>query len=158
MATYGSTAGVSALTPASYTTGQINAPTDAQVTAWLAQGYAIINRALVTAGYTTPVESSAAVYDELTALNNLYAGAYVLRSRGIDVMAGEEESRSEVWLRQFHDDLKALADSNLSGLGVSVTTVTGTQRKRVRSMQLRRIDGYSGAYEDTSTAYDYPSE
>lgn len=158
MATYGSTAGVSALTPASYTTGQINAPTDAQVTAWLTQGYAIINRTLATAGYSVPVGASAAVYDELTALNNLYAGAYVLRSRGLDVMVGDEESRSEVWLRQFNQQLKALAESNLSALGVTVVTGNDAQRRRIRSMQMRRIDGYSGTYEDTETAYDYPSE
>jgi hypothetical protein len=158
MATYGSTTGVSALTPASYMTGQSNAPTDAQVTTWLAQGYATINRALATAGYSVPVGASAAIYDELAALNNLYAGAYVLRSRGLDVMAGDEESRSEVWLRQFERQLAALAESNLSALGV--TTVTGgeAQRRRIRSMQMRRIDGYSGTYEDAETAYDYPSE
>lgn len=159
MATYGSAAGASALVPASYVSGQAQAPTDVQVTAWLAQGYAVINRSLANAGYAIPIVSGAAVYDELTALNNLYAAAHILRSRGLDIMSGEEETRSEVWLRNFTEQLKALAESNLTGLGVSMATVGATPaRRRIRTLQMRRIDGYSGVYEDAETAYDNVSE
>lgn len=101
MASYGTVAGVAALVPHAVAVGQATSPTDAQVTTWLAEGYARINRVIASAGYSIPVDVSAAVYGELTALNNLYAGAYALRSRGIDTMNGEEESRSEVWLKSF---------------------------------------------------------
>ncbi len=162
MASYGTVAGVSALVPHAVAVGQVTSPTDAQVTTWLAEGYARINRVIASAGYDVPIGESAVLYGELTALNNLYAAAYALRSRGIDTMSGEEESRSEVWLKNFSEQLKELAESNLAALGATVATGEtsgGTpSRRRIRTLQMRRVDGYSGMYEDTETAYDNVSE
>lgn len=162
MASYGTVAGVAALVPHSVAVNQSTHPTDAQVTVWLAEGYARINRVIASAGYSVPIGAAAAVYGELTALNNLYAAAYALRSRGIDTMNGEEESRSEVWLKSFNDLLKELAESNLAAMGATVATgetSAGTpSRRRIRTLQMRKVDGYSGTFEDTETAYDYVSE
>ncbi len=162
MASYGTVAGVSAIVPHAVAVNQATHPTDAQVTVWLAEGYARINRAVASAGYSIPIGASADVYGELTALNNLYAAAYALRSRGIDTMNGEEESRSEVWLKTFDEQLKDLAESNLAALGATVATgetSSGTpSRRRIRTLQMRKVDGYSGVYEDTETLYDNVSE
>lgn len=142
---YGSVAGVSALVPAAGTLGASSTPTSAQVAEWLAQGGARIDRALSNAGYSVPVASTATVYAELTALANLYGAAHVLMARGLDTTNGEEENRADVWLKRFNETLKALAASDLSALGVSLAATTGVNagRRRVRTLQLRRIDGYA---------------
>lgn len=145
MATYGSTAGVQALVP-QVTLGASSAPTTTQVTAWLTEGYAIINRYLGNGGYVAPVVQVSApiIYDELSALNNLYAAAYVLRSQKIDSASGEGEDRAEVWLEDFWARLKELVASNLTVLGVTLIPVTPSSRpRRIRTIQGRRIDGYA---------------
>ena len=142
---YGSVSGVSALIPVVGTFGTSSTPTSAQVTEWLAQGSAKVDRALSSAGYSVPVSSSASVYAELTALANLYAAALVLSARGLDSANGEAENRSDVWLKRFSDDLASLAASDLTALGVSSSSTSGVNagRRRIRTLQLRRIDGYS---------------
>lgn len=150
---YGSVSGVSALVPVVGTFGTSSIPTSAQVTEWLAQASAKIDRALSSAGYSIPVASTATAYAELTALANLYGAAYVLSSRGLDSANGEAENRSDVWLQRFNDELNGLIASDLSLLGVSSSgTSTGANagRRRVRTLQLRRLDGYTdlGTGED----------
>ena len=140
---YGSISGASALVPAAGELGATSTPTSAQVAAWLAQGSAKIDRALSSAGYFVPVSVVAGAYQELEALANLYAAAYILIARGMDSSNGEAENRSNVWLERFDVDLQAIAASNLIGLGVTVVTSTTAPRSRVRTLQLRRIDGYS---------------
>lgn len=142
---YGSVSGVSALVPAAGTLGTSSTPTSAQVMEWLAQGSARIDRALSSAGYSIPVASTATVYAELTALANLYGAAHVLTARGLDTTNGEAENRADVWLERFDETLKAIVASDLSALGVSATTTTGVnaRQRRVRTLQLRRIDGFA---------------
>ena len=142
---YGSVTGVSALIPVVGTLGTSSTPTSAQVTEWLAQGSARIDRALSSAGYSVPVGTSATVYAELTALANLYGAAHVLSARGLDSANGEAENRSDVWMERFNAELSSLAASDLSALGVSAATTTGVNagRRRVRTLQLRRVDGYT---------------
>ncbi len=143
---YGSVSGVSALVPAAGTLGTNSTPTSAQVTEWLTQGSARIDRALSSAGYSIPVASTAKVYAELTALANLYGAAPVLTARGLDSANGEAENRADVWLERFGETLKALAASDLSALGVSsAVSPTGVNagRRRVRTLQLRRVDGFA---------------
>lgn len=162
MATYGSAGGVQALVPGVGTLSASTTPTADQVTQWLAEGYAVINRAVASAGYVVPVENTAAVYAELTALNNLYAAAYVKRALGIDLATGASATdSSEQWLRQFDSQLKSLSASNLAALGATVAAATGSasqRRRRVRTMQLRRVDGFSGAHEGAVAEYDHTSE
>ena len=69
----------------------------------------------------------------------------MLSARGLDSANGEAENRSDVWLRRFNDELALLASSDLSALGVTAVTPTGANsgRRRVRSMQLRRVDAYA---------------
>jgi hypothetical protein len=112
---------------------------------------------LASAGWAVPVGSGAALYAELTGLNNLYAAAYALQSRGLDTVTGEGESRSDTWLQRFEAQLSDLCSSDLSGVGASKTTTAGTS-PRLRSRQLRRVDGYSAVQEDTTYPHDYPDQ
>jgi len=154
---YGSETGVEALVPAAGLIDGSSVPTTTQLSAWLDEGAARIDRVLSSAGYSVPVSSGAGVYAELRALNNLYAGAYVLRARGLDRMQGTEENRSDVWLAEFASVLTSLANSNLVAAGASLVTTVTTGRRRIRSVQTRRIDGYSAENETAVSAYDYPS-
>lgn len=154
---YGSETGVEALVPAAGLIDGSSIPTTTQLAAWLDEGSARIDRVLSSAGYSVPVSSAADVYEELRALNNLYAGAYVLRARGLDRMQGTEENRSDVWLAEFRAVLMDLAASNLVAGGATLVTTVTTGRRRIRGVQTRRIDGYSATSEGATSAYDYPS-
>ena len=142
---YGSLSGVSALVPVAAPLSTTSTPTSAQVTEWLAQGSARIDRALSSAGYSIPVDGTATVHAELTALANLYAAAHVLIARGLDSANGEAENRSDAYIERFGSELSALASSDLSALGVSAAATTGVNagRRRIRTLQLRRVDGYA---------------
>ncbi|MGV1048235.1 MAG: hypothetical protein ACOYD4_06900 [Solirubrobacterales bacterium] len=132
-----------ALVPAS-DVGYSEPPYAIDAETWLTEGSAVIDRTLSAAGYVVPVEGSAVVYAEITALANLYGAAYALRARGLDTVVGETEARSDVWLREFRENLASLAASDLTGVGVSLRTVASPRQRRVHSLQLRRVDGYSG--------------
>lgn len=151
MATYGSTAGVEAFFPRIGAFSGTTTPTSAQVGAWLVEAYAKINRAIASAGYSTPVGASAALYPELAGLENLYAAAYVLRTQAIDTTSGESEERSEVWLADFYRQLKDLVGSNLSLLGLTpLPSTTPSRRRGLRTLQMRKVDGYSrGSTDET---------
>lgn len=158
---YGSTVGVAAIVPAAATAGGFSAtttPTSTQVTTWLGEGYSIIHQYVSAAGYTVPVGASADAYPSLTALENLYAAAYTLRARGMDVVSGSNENKSETMLEDFFTRLKVLVSQDLTALGVTVRTSPRVQRRRVRSGQWRKVDGYSGTYSGTIPAYDSVSE
>jgi hypothetical protein len=154
---YGTVAGANALVPAQ-TISTLTTPSTAQVTTWCAEADAIINRTIASAGYSVPVGSAATLYTELVGLSNLYGAAYILRAVGIDSAGGEEEERSEIWLRDFHARLAAVASANLAALGATAQTGVTNRRRRIRSMQLRRVDGYSGAHEELTTLPTYTSE
>jgi len=119
-------------------------PTEAQVSAWLDQGAAVINRTLAAGGYTVPVLDTATAYPELTALNELYAAAYVLMARGLDTVQGSEENRSALWMQMFHDRLDAIARGSLPDVPTT-TTVSG---RRWRTTTINRTDGYSAIHDD----------
>ena len=143
---YGTTAGVEALVPAVGLFYGDTLPTREQVEAWLDQGAAVINRTLSGAGYVTPVANTSAVYPELTALNELYAAAYVVMARGLDTVSGQNENRSGVWMQQFQDRLDALAATALPD--VPTTGATSTASRRFRTTAVKRVDGYSRVWDD----------
>jgi hypothetical protein len=141
---YGSVAGISALVPVIGGLDGSSIPTAIQAQTWLIDASAIIDRHVATAGYTVPVPNTAQLWTELSALANLYAAALSLQARGIDTVTGEAETPSQVMLERFYTQLTDIAKSNLAGLGATVTPVTGTSsRRRLRTVQVRRIDGYS---------------
>lgn len=154
---YGSTAGVQALLPAIGTLSGSTVPTTNQVTSWLAEGSARIDRALASAGYTVPVSASAVVYPELTGLANLYGAAQTAIARGLDTVQGSEENRAEIWMERFAEQLTNLAESDLTAVGVPIAVqASGTAKKRrLRFTQLKRVDAYSAKYD---TDYTYPDE
>lgn len=153
---YGTAAGVEARVPALGEFGVSSTPTEAQVESWLTEASALIDGALASAGYATEVGSGAAIYPLLSGLANLYAAATALEARGIDTVSGAEGARSDEMFARFWAQLKALGAGNLEAMGATVTTTT--RRRRLRTTQLRRIDGYSGTYEGAATEYSYPSE
>ena len=158
MATYGSESGVEAIVPALGEIDTTTTPNTAQLAVWLAEGYSVINQHIAAAGYVIPVLASAALYPSLTALNDLYGAAYALRARGIEPATGQKEAISETYLKDFYDRLEELVKQDLTALDVPLRPVASLKRRRIRSMQLRRTDGYSGVFEGATTAYDYPSE
>lgn len=159
MASYGSQEGVIAIVPALGTIDEQSTPSSWQIEDWLTEGYSEINRALAGAGYTIPASRSAALWPSLRALNDLYVAAYALRARGLDVVEGREESRSEEYLADFRRRLKELVEQDLTALGLSVrATPSAPKRRRVRSLQMRRVDGYSGVYGGSAIEYENTSE
>ena len=157
---YGSTAGVSALLPVIGTLGATSTPTSTQVSTWLTEASAIIDRHVTGAGFAVPVASSATIYSELGALANLYAAAQAVMARSVDNLSGESEDRATMWLERFYAQLKEIAGSDLSMLGATVLptpATAGSGRRRIRTLQMRRVDGYSanvGAIEETAIDVD----
>jgi hypothetical protein len=140
---YGSLEGVLAIAPAVGEIDENSTPTSAQVDEWLNEGSALIDAALSGAGYVVPVSRTAAIYPAFRSLENLYATAYTLRARGLDMVQGQQESRSETYLKDFWSTLAGLVKMDLTSQGVPVRTSPSATRRGVRSMQLRRVDGYS---------------
>lgn len=138
--------------PALGTLDGSSTPTSAQVTTWLNEGYAKINAALSAAGYSIPV-SAADALPLLCSLENLYGAAYALRARAMEISHDEEESRSEIYLKDFRAQLLDLTKQDLTALGVGLRPATNPaqRRRRLRSLQIRRIDGYSAARGLTDT-------
>jgi len=144
---YGSTAGAMAIVPALGTFGPASTPADTQVVDWLAEGDAKINAALSQAGYAVPVVAAAAM-PLLRSLSNLYGAAYALRAYGMETAQGEEEIRSEIYLKDFRQQLLDLTKLDLVALGVGLKPASDptSRRRRLRSLQMRRVDGYSAAF------------
>lgn len=155
---YGSVAEVEAIVPALGAFSASSTPTSAQISAWLEEAYAQINSQLAAAGYAVPVTATGAL-PLLRALENLYGAAYALRARGLEVAHDESERQSETYLKDFHKRLDLLVKTDLSVLGVGVRpTAPSTRRRRLRSLQMRRVDGYSGAFGDATVTYDQESD
>ena len=144
---YGSVAGVTAIVPALGTFGPTSTPTDTQVADWLAEGNAKIDAALSSAGYAVPVVAASAL-PLLRSLENLYGAAYALRAYGMETAQGEEEIRSEIYLKDFRQQLLDLTRQDLVALGVGLKPASDPthRRRRLRSLQLRRVDGFSEAF------------
>ena len=72
---------------------------------------------------------------------------------------GKGESRSEAYLKDFFSRLKTLAEQDLTAQGLTLrpTGTTRPPRRGIRSMQLRRVDGYS-ATAAVANPYSEPSE
>ena len=157
MASYGSISGINALAPALGDINEASTPNTTQAEDWLNEGYVYINNALSAQGYVVPVARTVACFPALRSLNNLYATAYALRARGMDAADGKGESRSENYLKDFFNRLKALAEQDLTAQGLTMRASGQIARRGIRSMQLRRVDGYSAEATATYT-YDGPSE
>jgi hypothetical protein len=141
---YGSAAGVEALLPSIPTLTTLTTPKLEEVTTWLTEGAARIDRVLASRGWSVPVDAVASVYPELTSLNNLYGGAMVLRSLGIQQVSGTEETRDVTWLKEFNESLTEISKVSPTSVGAeAIPSTTTSTRRASRSRQLRRIDGYS---------------
>ena len=136
---YGSVDGVEAHVPTIGNIGNATVPTSSQVVTWLQEASAIIDRMLTTAGYTTPVASTSANYNELVGLANLYAAARTLQSRNIETPTAEATARWQVMLEEFYSRLTAISTSTLTGVA-SVDSGAGATPRRVRTFRSVRVD------------------
>lgn len=154
MATYGSETGVEAINAwlqGGYTAS--TQPTSTQVGGFLADGYSYINTRIKKAGYTVPVPAAATCYDMVVHLNNLYAAALAERAAAVAPSAPEGEGRSAVLWAQFREELADLLDGDLTLVGLTAATVTSAPRRSVRSLSLRRRDGYAERFDQDNTEY-----
>lgn len=154
---YGDVEGVAALVPGVGAITEDSVPNESQVETWLSEASVMVDGVLAGAGYVIGISDAAAIYPALSAMTQLYAAATLLQAQAIDVGSGQEENRSEAMFRRFYAWLKMLSGGNLEALGVTVSLVP-PRRKRFRSTQIRRVDGYSGTYEGGVTEYSYTSE
>ena len=154
---YGSVEGVNSLVPGVGIIDAVSVPSYDEVEGWLTEATVMIDGALAGAGYNITVDDSAFIYPALSAMTQLYAAATLLQAQGIDVNSGMEEARSEKMFDRFYKWLSLLGGGNLEALGVTVSLVP-PRRRRFRSTQIRRIDGYSAVYEGSAIEYSYPSE
>lgn len=139
---YGTVAGVAERVPG-LRLGQTNAPSEYQVEQWLGEAAAWIDRSIGAAGYVAPAASTAALYPELVALAEQYAAAQALRARALDSSTGLPEERSNVWMTEIRQRLAEFAGAGLEGMGLPPIVTPATSGRRLRSVQMRRIDGYS---------------
>lgn len=150
MASYGTSGGTAAyckqLTPA-LDWSETTSPASASVTRWLEQGYAKINMALAQAGYSTPVADTADAYEELQAINDLYAAAQAETAWNVSRGEAEEETRGARYNTEWRKRLKELLEGDLTLAGLSLSS-TARPRRRIRVAVLRREDGYSEYSED----------
>ena len=100
----------------------ITEPTVTQVQRFQDMAYSRINTALAAKGYSTPVGSTATVYDELVDLEAVFAAARVQMSRMSSRLGPNERSKSQVLMKDFDDRLKVLVARDLSRAGVGATT------------------------------------
>lgn len=154
MASYGTEQGVEAIN-AHYVTGYGSAsvPTALAVQQFLEQGYAYLNVVLAQRGYVTPVASTVACYPLLQRLNNLYAAAATEQATNISTAGPGEQTRSEKLWAQFKDELGLFTAGDLTAAGLTLAPVTTTARTRVRSLELRRRDGYAAVQDPDNTEY-----
>jgi hypothetical protein len=75
----------------------------------------------------------------------------------MDAADGKGESKSDVYLKDFFSRLQALANQDLTAQGLTMRASGQVTRRGIRSMQLRRVDGYS-AQPAVVQEYDGPSE
>ena len=136
---YGSLTGAQALLPTLGTLGSGTTPSTTQVTGWLEEASAIIDRMLTTAGYLVPVASTAAAYPELDGLANIYAAARALQARAIETPNGELVTRWQTMLDEFYARLKSITETALPGATAAAATTGGTAR-RIRGIQTVRVD------------------
>jgi hypothetical protein len=153
MATYGSETGVEAINAhlvGGYTTTSV--PTSTQVATYLSDGYSAINARLAMAGYSTPVAATVACYDAIARLNNLFAAASAEEATNISSAGPEGESRSQRLWARYETEFTSLLGGDLTQAGLS-KAATAPVRKRVRSVELRRRDGYAHRFDSDNTEY-----
>lgn len=97
-------------------------PTSTDITTWLAQGYARVNRALAGQGYTTPVTSSAACYEEVVQCEILYAAAMGHTVKNVQRASADQWTKGEVYMDRHRKALADLLASDLSRAGLSHTS------------------------------------
>ncbi len=153
MATYGSEEGVEAIN-AHFVGGYTNStiPTSAQIATFLADGYAALNLRLEQAGYVTPASAGTTAYSVLERLNNLYAAACAEEAVNLSAAGLAEESRSQRLWRRYETELEAFlaGDLTLSGL---LKSGAAPPRRGIRSLSLRKRDGYAEHFDPDSTEY-----
>jgi hypothetical protein len=97
------------------------------------------------------VPTAAACYPTAIRLNNLWAAAVAEQSTNIG-LNGDAETRSEKLWAQYKAELADLLAGDLSLVGLT-TNANANVRRSVRSMELRRRDGYAQRFDSSNTEY-----
>jgi len=151
--TYGTVTGVAAINAhkdGGYTASSV--PTEAQVDGFLDAGASVLDTLLNSWNYATPVASRAGCYAAIARLNNLYAAACAEEATNVTTLGVDGETRSERLWDRFENELERLKACDLSLAGLSRLNTTRA-RARVRSVELRRRDGYAHQFDSDNTEY-----
>jgi hypothetical protein len=94
-------------------------PSKTAVERFLSAGCSLIHGRLQAVGYTTPVPSTAAVYDQIVDLETLYAVSRAEMVRMTARVVAGERTRSQIFADMFNKGLDQLMKMDLSRAGVS---------------------------------------
>lgn len=100
-------------------------PSKTAVERFLSAGCALIEGRLNAAGYSVPVGGGAAVYDQISDLNAIYAAGRAEMVRMTARVAATERTRSQMFMEQFNNGMDALLSMDLSRAGLSVAQKSG---------------------------------
>ena len=139
MTIYGTIEGVEDYVPTIAPFSASTYPSTGAVWAWLGEAASIIDRMLTTAGYTTPISTTAGAYNEIAGLAHLYAAARTLQARAIETATGELQPRWQMMFDEFYVRLESLTKTSVPGATAAAATTGGTAR-RIRGIQTVRVD------------------
>jgi hypothetical protein len=94
-------------------------PSKTAVERFLSAGCSLIHGRLQAVGYTTPVPSTAAVYDQIIDLETLYAVSRAEMVRMTARVVAGERTRSQIFADMFNKGLDQLLKMDLSRAGVT---------------------------------------
>lgn len=97
--------------------GASTSPTATAVNSWISTGSAIINTKLASRGYDA-IGTSSGAYGVATQINALYAAWWAERSLLSSRVSKMENSRSDLFKKDFYDLLDMLCEMDLSQMGV----------------------------------------
>lgn len=96
-------------------------PPATAVERFLSSGCALIETSLNAAGYSTPVPTTATVYDYVVDLEATYGAARAETSRRVGRISADERTRARMFMDDFKAGLKDLVAMNLDQAGLSVS-------------------------------------
>lgn len=95
-------------------------PNQAQISAWISSGCAVINANLASRNYGAIPQTSVA-WDMARDINALYAAWMAERSRTLTRVTNDERTRADMFKRDFNDQLQQMMRLDFSTLGVIQT-------------------------------------
>ena len=101
-------------------------PGSAAYIRWMSSGCALIEGTLVGAGYSVPIPSSLRLYDFVSDLEAQYVAYRAEQSRGSTRSGTGDRTRGDGFKAAFDDGLKYLRETDLSRVGLGITSMMYT--------------------------------